>query len=89
MKSIIQSDREHCYLCHRFGETDEHHVIMGNAQRKKAEKYGLKVYLCRTCHRRLHDTNWQRRELERVGQIAFELTFVEEDFMSIFGRNYK
>lgn len=40
-----------CWLCGRWGWLEEHHIF-GGANRKKSEKYGLKVGLCGdTCHR--------------------------------------
>jgi hypothetical protein len=45
MKSIMQRDIEHCYICGGRA-TEEHHCIYGTANRKLSEKYGLKVYMC-------------------------------------------
>lgn len=95
-KSIIQEDREHCFVCGRnahaeyFG-LDEHHVFFG-PNRKKSEKYGLKVYLC---HERCHlygvhkDAELNRRVQKVVQKRAMQYyKWSVEDFRAIFGRSY-
>lgn len=95
-KSIIQEDREHCFLCGRnasadyFG-LDEHHVFFG-PYRKASEKYGLKVYLC---HERCHlygvhkyaDLNRKvQREVQKKAMQHYGWSI--DDFRAIFGRSY-
>lgn len=95
-KSIIQEDREHCFVCGRnaradyFG-LDEHHVFFG-PNRKLSEKYGLKVYLC---HERCHlggvhkDADLNRRVQKVVQKRAMQYyKWSIDDFRAIFGRNY-
>ena len=44
-----------CFLCGRNDPSDplERHHILGGANRKKSEKYGLVVYLCgNRCHQK-------------------------------------
>lgn len=85
MKSIIQNRRE-CLLCGST-QVEEHHIF-GAFNRKKSEKYGLKVWLCRTHHNDAHSPSSGVPDyLHRLGQIAFSKTY-NEDFLSIFGRNY-
>ena len=40
MKSIIHTTKGWCYLCGRYGQTEEHHIF-GGANRKVSEKYGV------------------------------------------------
>ena len=95
-KSIIQEDREHCFVCGRnahaeyFG-LDEHHVFFG-PNRKHSEKYGLKVYLC---HERCHlygvhkDADLNRRVQKVVQKRAMQYyKWSVDDFRAIFGRSY-
>lgn len=100
MKSIIQKDKEICYLCQKLHPeiwpgyaTEEHHIIFGTANRKQSEKYGLKVYLCKAHHTESKESPHKNHEiarlLQRDAQKAFEATFPDKDFMEIFGRNYK
>lgn len=89
MDSIITGDRKNqCYICGRWGKTEEHHMIHGTAGRKKAEKYGLKVHLCHDCHMKLHDKGKYDRALQYVAQEKFEKNFGHEEWMKVFGKNY-
>ena len=96
MESIIQKDKDHCFLCGKnanadyFG-LDEHHCIYG-AYRKKSEQYGLKVYLCHDkCHLNgVHKNAEIDRAVKRVAQkVAMRrYGWSVEEFIAIFGRNY-
>lgn len=96
MKSIIQADREHCFICGRnahaeyFG-LDEHHVFFG-ANRKLSEKYGLKVYICHDrCHLNgVHKNAKLNRAVQAMVQkIAMRYYgWTVEQFREIFGKNY-
>lgn len=70
----------------------ESHHIFGSHNRKLSEHYGLKVWLCHTCHNEppagVHHNSNAMDFLHRVGQQAFENFYPEEDFVEIFGRNY-
>ena len=89
MDSIIDGNRRgQCYICGRWGQTEEHHMIHGTAGRKKAEKYGLKVHLCHDCHMKLHDKGEHDRTLQCIAQDVFERNFGHEEWMRIFGKNY-
>lgn len=52
-KSIMITERGRCFMCRRIVPTEEHHIFEG-ANRKASEKYGLKVYVCRCCHSKIH-----------------------------------
>lgn len=100
MKSIIQPEKDCCFLCGRnenaeyFG-LDEHHVFGGNANRKISEKYGLKVYLC---HDRCHETGkysvHKNAEVANALKAKVQKKAMEhygwsiEDFIRIIGKNY-
>lgn len=98
MKSIIQPDKTHCYICKGNGGywgLDEHHVFYGVANRKKSEKYGLKVYLCHhDCHifgdNAVHkNAEIDRRLKAKVQKIAMKhYQWSVEDFREIFGKSY-
>lgn len=97
MKSIIQDDNTNCYLCgmnSNLEPLDCHHVY-GASNRKKSEKYGLKVYLHHSkCHifgsNSVHANAEVNRAIQaRVQQIAMKhYGWTVEDFIKIFGRNY-
>lgn len=90
MHSII-SDKKQCFMCGTNRWLELHHV-MGGADRKKSEKYGLTVYLCHYCHNEppsgvhhnKHKMDWLRAE----GQKRFEEVFPDLDWQKIFGKNY-
>lgn len=92
MRSIIQENKEECYLCGGRA-TEEHHVLKGTANRKLSEKYGLKVYLCHVCHRTgkhaVHNDRETDLRLIRTAQKIFEIQVgSREDFIRIFGKSY-
>lgn len=98
MKSIMQTDESHCYLCGyhegaRYQEMHWHHVF-GGPNRKHSEEYGLKVRLCvYSCHEygpnAVHRNKETDIRLKQEGQRAFERVHgTREDFMRIFGRNW-
>lgn len=91
MKSIIQSEKE-CFICYNTKCLECHHIFHGTANRKLAEKYGIKVWLCNMHHtgaRGVHRSNELDEHLKRIGQKAFERQHgTREDFMKIFGKNY-
>lgn len=99
MKSIIQTNRDYCFLCNllegdgsRRNELEEHHIVHGRANKKLSEKYGLKIYLCPYHHRigpkAVHINKEIRRMTEAIAQEKFNEVFPEEDFVKIFGKNY-
>ena len=99
MKSILQEDRERCYLCGMYGTSldplDEHHVFFGTANRKKSEKYGLKVYLHHNkCHifgdDAVHKNASVCRSIYREAQEAAmrHYGWTTEEFIEKIGRNY-
>lgn len=91
MKSIMQTDKENCYIC-RGRATEEHHAIYGTANRKLSEKYGLKVYLCPYCHRigkqAVHRNAETSKRVKIEAQKSFIETYPDLDFLKIFGENY-
>lgn len=95
-KSIIQKDRETCFICGKnanadyFG-LDEHHVFFGG-NRKKSEKYGLKIYICHVkCHLEgVHKNAELCRKVQAVVQerAMKHYGWTADDFIGIFGKNY-
>jgi hypothetical protein len=97
MNSIIQKDRECCFLCGmnaNLEPLDEHHVFFG-PNRKNSEKYGLKVYLHHNrCHifgaRSVHQNAKVDKAIKRVVQkrAMKHYGWTIEQFREIFGKNY-
>lgn len=93
-KSIIQKDKERCFLCGGNGGyfgLDEHHVYPAS-NRKKSEHYGLKVYICHDkCHLNgVHKNAELNNALKRqVQQIAMEhYGWTIEQFREKFGKSW-
>ena len=84
--SMINNQLE-CYLCGRTGTLHKHHCLHGS-RRKKADKYGLIVYLCPECHMKLHDHGIGDRYLQQIAQAHFESKYGHERYMDEFGKNY-
>ena len=77
-----------------FEPLDEHHVF-GGANRKKSEKYGLKVYLHHSsCHifgkNSVHVNAKVDRAIKRIAQkrAMKHYGWTTEEFIKIFGKNY-
>lgn len=97
MKSIIQEDKTHCFICEQVANGDHldcHHVF-GAANRPLSEKYGLKVFLHhRKCHIFGKNSVHQNAEVgKKVKAIAQKKAMEHygwsvEDFIKIFGKNY-
>lgn len=100
MKSIMHDKSRHtCYLCEKLHDDnswkyciEEHHVFHGTSNRKNAEKWGLKVYLCNDHHVYGKEAVHQRADIDLVlkqdGQRAFLKAYPDEDFISIFGKSF-
>jgi hypothetical protein len=91
MNSIVQSEKE-CYFTQRTDQLERHHIFYGAGRRKQSDKYGLTVWLTHDLHNEppngVHHNKERRRELERIGQQAFQERFPDKDFRKIFGQNY-
>lgn len=89
MDSIIQQESELCYICGQWA-TDTHHCIHGTANRKLADKDGLTVRLCRTCHENLHIKGNFDRELQRIAQARWMEYYgkSEDDFRRRYGKSF-
>jgi hypothetical protein len=101
MESKLITQKGTCYICGCNEGYERHHCIHGAANRKLAEKERLWVWLCRECHRRLHDKNENDDWLMAQGQKAWEKDYIKnypyknhaeqsaiEEFVRIFGKNY-
>lgn len=97
MKSILQEDKTHCFLCgmnSNLEPLDLHHVF-NKSEKTKSEKYGLLVYLHHSkCHifgkNSVHQNNAINNKLKAIAQRkAMEHYGWDVDtFRSIFGKNY-
>lgn len=88
MKSILQ-DAEECFFCHTTQGLETHHAIHGIANRKIADREGLTVNLCHSCHMKVHDKD---REMDllliQYAQRRFEETRSREEWRELFCKSY-
>ena len=99
MKSIIQDNKDHCYLCGRnahadYWGLDEHHVF-GGSNRQISERYGLKVYLCHdkchefgkeSVHKNAEISNQLKAKVQLIAMKHYEWTI--SDWLERFGKSY-
>lgn len=82
-----------CELCGRETTCVRHHVFFGTANRKLSEKYGMVAMLCPDCHtnsgRAVHRNRLYDLKLKQSYQVEFEKRYPDEDFIKVFGRNYR
>jgi hypothetical protein len=93
-KSIIKSTTKGmCYICGRFGQTEEHHIFRGK-NRKRADADGLVVHLCHWCHNEppygVHFNKTIDTRLKQIGQRTWMRHYDKtvDDFIKAYGRNY-
>ena len=88
-KSIIQNEKE-CLVCRTTIGLHKHHVF-GASNRKWSEKFGLTVYLCGFHHTGNTGVHFNRvldQKLKKFAQERYEEVH-GNNFMEVFGRNYK
>lgn len=89
--SILTDDLTHCIICGR-GNVNLHEIFSGR-NRQNSKDYGLVIPLCQELHHNqveckgIHFEPELRDYWHKVGQKAFEEKY-DEDFLSIFRRNY-
>ena len=88
MKSIIQDERR-CFLCRTVTGLDEHHILAGS-YKKVAEELGLKVYLCRSCHKRVQESEADMQKLREIGQLKAMKYYkwTADQFRGVTGMNF-
>ena len=91
-RSIISTELK-CYICGKRSPLHLHHVC-GSANRSKADRDGLIVYLCADCHtgtaRGVHHNRKIDLRLKQIGQKAWMEHYgkTEEEFIKAYGKSY-
>ena len=78
-------------VCKTTRNLESHHCF-GGPRRKASEKYGLKVWLCHEHHTGNQGVHFNKEfmdELHEYAQTVFESLYGYEEFMKVFGKNYK
>lgn len=91
-QSMMVSDKR-CFFCSNTLNLEEHHCMHGTANRKKAEKYGLTVWLCNYHHtgamKSVHRCRATDDQLKEHAQRYFEENIGDRElWMKEFGKNY-
>lgn len=92
MDSVFQKEK-YCHECGTRLDIHEHHIFSGYANRKKSEKYGLKVYLCSKHHNMsddsVHFNPKMNKYFKTLGQMYFEEHYgSRQDFIREFGKSW-
>ena len=82
-----------CYVMHigtcTKKATDCHHLMNGSSvYRKRCDKYGLVIPVCRQCHERLHNDKAMLIRYKKLAQKAFEKQNTREEWLNLFHKNY-
>lgn len=92
MKSIIQHDWEHCFICGAIA-TEKHHIFPAS-NRPLSDADGLVVHLCHNCHNEPpQGIHFDRGAADRLKAFA-EKRWLEynnktvADFIKRYGKNY-
>lgn len=86
-ESIMTDDWDHCFICGAYPD-HAHHCLHGS-YKKLADRYKMLVPLCHICHSNLHDHGFKDKYLQQLAQVEFEKHFPDENFLRLFGRNFK
>lgn len=86
--SLFSKDTKHCYFCSSGYELTWHELFRGR-NRRNSMKYGLCLRMCSSCHELYQEDKYFNELWHVKGQLAFEETYPELDFVKIFKKNYK
>lgn len=84
--SILQKSKK-CFICNSENNLTIHEVF-GGSKRQKSMEYGLVVYLCITCHRKVEDDENMKKQLKLFAQGKFNMNYDNETFIKEFGKSY-
>ena len=89
--SILIDSSDHRCFYSKKPTTEVHHVMNGNADRRKADEDGLWIYVTRSRHDWLHNTPDGKKEMKRLkalAQQAYEKTHSHAEWMRRYHKNY-
>ena len=92
ISSIVTTEYHKCFICQSERNLELHHVFYGTSNRKLSDKHGLTVPLCAYCHRGpkgVHHNKELDLLIKSYAQLQFEKEYSYEEFMRIFGKNYR
>lgn len=88
LNSILQNEKK-CFICGKQTELDCHHCLSGSSNRKNSEEDGLKMWLCRDCHRKVHNNRDIELQIKQLAQRRWEEEYGDrQDFISRYGKSW-
>ena len=88
-ESILSNERK-CFLCGSEQNIVKHHIC-GGATRDRSEEFGVWVYLCDSCHFKIHFSKDSRKMMDSLREEAqrkFEETHTREEWFRAFHKNF-
>lgn len=98
--TYTQTDTRLCAICGKLA-TETHHLIYGSSQRKLADRDGITMPLCRSCHKDMHyigklgtlskmfgQLMWERWYMADFGDADKTLKDTREEFRQRYGQSY-
>lgn len=82
--SILQEDKNKCFLCHRSNIKTDKHEAFGGRNRQLSMQYGLIYYLCRKCHSKVKINTEVNDYLKGYAEKIFEKEYPNLNFKEIF-----
>lgn len=88
--SILQKDWQEPkdYFTGSTSNLECHHVINGAGNRKKAEEYGLWIWVSHDTHEWIHKDQRFDLKLKQHAQRVFEEMYSHAEWMNTFHKNY-
>lgn len=84
--SLFTDNMNKCYFCNK--PKDHIHEIIYGKNRINSMKYGITLPLCEEHHRMMHNNINLTREYRKKGQVLFQETYPDLDFIDIFKENF-
>ena len=84
--SLFTADLEHCIICGKAKE--QLHEVFYGRNRLNSIRYNIVIPICLKCHLEMHKNKALQNEYHKKGQVLFNETYPDLDFIEIFGRNY-
>lgn len=84
--SLFTDNMNKCYFCNK--PKDHIHEVIYGKNRINSMKYGITLPLCEEHHRMMHNDISLTKEYRKKGQVLFEETYPDLDFMDIFKEKF-
>lgn len=78
-----------CEICGRYDFCDVHHIFAGT-RRKIADRLGLTITLCQSCHDKVHafPSKYAHLKTEAQRKYMIQTGISVEEWIELFGKSY-